>query len=149
MSEDVKKSLGAMFWILGIFFLLWNAFGCAMYVMDQMMSDAAVLESYGEQGQTMLDARHAYPIWATAAYAIAVWGGLLAAILLLLRKALAAPLFILSLVAAIICFIPIFTNATVKASGGDTYWLMPVIVVVLGLAQVWWSRKKRADGTLT
>ena len=56
--------------------------------MDQLTSDAALLESYAERGQAMLEARHAYPVWATAAYALAVWVGLLASIFYLMRKKL-------------------------------------------------------------
>jgi len=148
MSSIIRKP-GAVFWILGVAFLLWNIFGCAIYLMDQLTPDAALLENYAERGQAMLDARHAYPVWATAAYALAVWVGLVAAILYLTRKKLAASLFIFSLLAAIICFIPSFTNATVKAGGGESYWVMPVIVTVLGLFEVWWSRKKVADRLLT
>lgn len=147
MSTIYKKP-GTVFWVLGALFLLWNAFGCYLYVMDKLMSDAALLEYNKENGQVMLDARHAYPIWATAAYAIAVWGGLVASLFYLMRKKLAVTLFIVSLIAAIICFIPSFTNPIVKAGGGDSYWVMPVIVVFLGLIEVWWSRKKVATQTL-
>ena len=147
MTEFIKKP-GALFWAMGLFFIAWNGFGCAMYVVDRLMSDAALLEYYGENGQAMLDARHAYPIWATACYALAVWVGLLASILYLMRKKLALPLFIISLITAIICFIPSFTNAAVKASGGDSYWVMPVIVVLLGVFEAWWTRKKAAEAYL-
>ena len=142
MTSFIKKP-DAFFWVFGVLFLLWNIFGCGIYLMDKSMTDAGVLE-FG--GQAALDARHAYPVWATAAYAIAVWGGLLAAILYLLRKKLSVTLFIVSLIAATICFIPTFTNSIVKAGGGDSYWVMPVIVVLLGLFETWWSRKKVADG---
>jgi len=146
MSNIIKKP-GASFWILGVVFLLWNALGgCGMYILDKMMTDADVLK-FG--GQAALDARHAYPLWAAIAYAIAVWGGLLASILYLMRKKFAVTLFVVSLVAAIICFIPSFTNATVKAGGGDSYWIMPVIVLVLGLFEVLWSRQQKNQGLLS
>ncbi len=147
MSINLRKP-NASFWIVGLLFLLWNIFGCGIYLMDKLMSDAAMLDYYKETGQLMLDARHAYPIWATAAYAIAVWGGLLAAISYLLRKKLSVTLFVVSLIAAVICFVPSFTNAAVKAGGGDSYWVMPVIVVLLGLFEIWWSRQKNAQGFL-
>jgi hypothetical protein len=137
----------ALFWVLAILFLLWNIFGCAMYLFDRLASDETILAM--ENGEAMLAASKAYPIWASAAYALAVWGGLAAALCLLLRKKLAAHLFILSLVAAIICFIPSFTMAEMKAAGGSTYWVMPLIVVLLGVFEVLWSRAKAADGTLT
>lgn len=147
MSEVIKAKLPASFWIVGALFLLWNLFGCAMYLWDVTASEEAILAI--ENGEAMLAAKAVYPIWAKAAYALAVWGGLLASILLLMRKKLAVPLYILSVVTAIICFIPSFTVPEMKAAGGDTYWLMPVIVVLIGLIEVWWSRKKRAEGVLT
>ena len=134
-----------LFWILGIVFLLWNLMGCGIYLMDTMMSDAAYVEAHGAE---MAAAREFYPVWATAFYAIAVWGGLVAAILLLLRKRLSVSLFILSLLAAVICFIPNFTNETLRAAGGSTFWLMPLIVVFLGMVEVWFSRSQRAKGVL-
>ncbi|MDB2439764.1 hypothetical protein N9W89_13710 [Hellea sp.] len=136
------------FWLLGGLFLLWNVIGCAIYLMDQMTADATLLESYAERGQAMLDARNAYPIWATAAYALAVWIGLLASILFLMRKKLSSTLFIVSLIFALICFIPTFTNAVVKAGGGDSYWVMPVIVVLIGAFEVLFARKMQSRGVL-
>ena len=144
MSKFMKKP-DILFWIIGVLFLLWNIFGCIIYLFDKSLTDNGVLK-FG--GQAALDARHAYPIWATVAYAIAVWGGLLAAFLYLLRKRLSLTLFVMSLIAAIICFVPTFTNSVVKAGGGDSYWVMPVIVTVLGVFEVWWSRQKRHQGLL-
>lgn len=142
---DTKKG-GALFWILGALFLLWNAFGCYMYYIDQTLPDAKYADMYGE---ALTALRHAYPTWSVAAYAIAVWGGLLAAILYLLKKRWAAPIFMVSLIAAAISFIWGFTNAEYKAAAGGSFWVMPVIVVLLGCLEVWWSRKKTADGTLS
>lgn len=136
-----------LFWILGALFLLWNIFGSSIYLFNKLISDEALLAM--ENGEAMLAAREAYPIWAAASYALAVWGGLLAAIMVVLRKKLAIPLFIFSLVKALICFIPTFTTAEAKAAGGSAYWVMPLIVVAIGIVEVIWSRRKAADQTLT
>jgi len=146
MTETIKNKPGVLFWVLGGLFLIWNGFGCASYLMEQTMSDAAYAEAWGD---AMAAVRDKYPAWSVAAYAIAVWGGLLAAISLLLRKKWAVPLFIISLIAAIISFIWGMTNEEAKAAAGGTAWIMPLAVVTLGLIEIWWSRKKAADGTLT
>jgi hypothetical protein len=146
MENTITQKPSKLFWALGVLFLLWNIFGCAIYLFDATASDEAILAM--ENGEAMLAASKVYPIWAQAAYALAVWGGLLAAILFLLRKRLAVSLFILSLLSAIICFIPSFTLPEMKAAGGSTYWLMPLVVVTLGIFEVMFSRKKKADGTL-
>lgn len=135
----------ALFWILGALFVIWNLFGCAAYLMDNMMSDAAYAETYGAE---MAAVRDLYPVWAMASYAIAVWGGLVAAILFLLRKKLAVPIFILSLISAIICFIPSFTMDALRNAAGDMFWFMPALVVILGVFEVWYARRMRAKGIL-
>jgi len=143
----MKTNIGVLFWGVGILVLLWNLFGCAIYLMDKFATDATLLAM--ENGEAMVASRDFYPIWATAAFAIAVWGGLCAAIMLLMRKRLSVILYVVSLAAAIICFIPTFTMPVVKAAGGSTYWVMPVIVVVLGMFQIWWSRKMAAKNIIT
>ncbi|GLQ21888.1 hypothetical protein ACFFUB_08805 [Algimonas porphyrae] len=139
------KKLPVWFWVVGALFLIWNAFGCYVYLVDMRASDAVYLERYGED---MLAARALYPTWATAFYALAVWSGLLASLLLLLRRKWCVPLFMLSLVAAIICFIPNFTDAALQQLTGSTYWVMPVVVVIIGVVQIWFSRRESAKGTL-
>ena len=146
MSVTQTKNVGALFWILGVLFLLWNGFGCYIYYISHTISDAQYAEAYGE---ALTAIRDDYRTWSVAAYAIAVWGGLLAAILYLLKKRWAAPLFVISLIAAVISFIWGFTNADYKSAAGGNFWVMPLIVVILGCFEVWWSRKKSADGTLS
>ena len=72
-----------LFWVAAIIFLLWNLMGCGMYLFDALASDAQYAESYGD---AMVSLRAVYPAWAMAGYAVGVWGGLLAAIMFLLRK---------------------------------------------------------------
>ena len=50
----------------------------------------------------------ATPTWMVAAYAIAVWVGLAGALLLLLRRKLAVPLLLVSLIAVIVQFSGLF-----------------------------------------
>ena len=145
MSDVAIAKPPVLFWILGVVFFIWGLFGGGIYLMDKLISDEAVLK-FG--GQVALDARHAYPIWASAAYAIAVWGGLIAATLFLLRKKLSIMLFVVSLIFAVICFIPTFTNPIMKEAGGSTFWVMPLVVVVIGIFEIIFSRKQRANGIL-
>ena len=134
------------FWVIGVMLLIWNAFGCYMYVVDKTVSDERYAELYGA---AVAATRDVYPAWATAGYAVGVWGALLATVLLLLRKTLAAPLYVLSLLGAVASFLPVFMDDAFKTAFGPTYWVMPVVVVVLGLFEIWWARRKSADGTLS
>lgn len=139
------KKPSTWFWVIAALFLIWNIFGCILYVVEMTMSDVRYAEVYGAAKASVRDV---YPTWAVAAFAVAVWGGLLAAILLLLRRRPSATIFLISVVAAAICFIPVFASTPLREAGGSTFWLMPVIVVVIGGVQVWYARRKIADGTV-
>lgn len=136
---------GKAFWVIAAILVVWNLFGCALYILDVTTTDARYAELYGEAKAA---ARGYYPTWAIAAFAIAVWSGLLASGLLILRRGLSVPIFLVSLVAAVLCFIPVFVSTPLRESGGETFWVMPVIVVVIGFFQVWYARRKKADGIL-
>jgi len=146
MSEIKRGAAGPLFWILGVLFLLWNAGGCYNYWLEVSLSDADYAQSFGE---ALAAVRDQYPTALMGAFAIAVWGGLLAAILYLLRKKWAFHLFVVSFITALMSNSWVFINADVKAAAGSSYWIMPVVIFVLGLVEIWWSRRKLADGTLS
>jgi hypothetical protein len=76
-------------WIFSVLAVLWNAIGCFDYFATQTK-----LESYMSQfTPEQLEYFYAFPAWADAGWAIGVWGSLLGAIGLLLRKAWAVSLF--------------------------------------------------------
>jgi hypothetical protein len=113
--------------------------------MEMTMSDQAYAEAFGAE---LAAVRDVYPTWALAGYAIAVWSGLLAAILFLLRKRLSVTVFMISLVAAVIGFIPTFTNSVLRDAAGSSFWVMPLIVIVIGIIEILYSRKQAAAGVL-
>ena len=139
----IKPSL--LFWVLAVLFVLWGIFGCVINLVEFTMSDAAYEEAWGPDVAAVRDQ---FPIWGLAAYTIAVWSGLLAAILFILRKRVSVSIFILSLFAAIIGFIPSFTSSTLKDAYGPTFWVMPLIVVTIGIFEIFYSRKQAAKGIL-
>lgn len=145
MSEEYAAKPPTWFWIVAVLFLLWNLIGCSMYVMEMTMSDAAYADAFGPE---LAAVRDVYPAWGLSGYALAVWGGLIAAILFVLRKSLSVPIFIFSLVMAVIGFIPTFTNPVLKDAAGAGYWVMPLVVVVLGIIEILYSRKQRVAGIL-
>ena len=80
------------FWIISIIALIWNIMGVMAYLQQAYMSD--------EEKAILPEAERALysdvPSWAIAAFAIAVFGGLLGSLALLLRKKWATPLFFIS-----------------------------------------------------
>lgn len=81
--------------IVAILGILWNAMGCFDYVMTQTRNEAH-MESFTE---AQLEFFYSQPSWIIGAWAIAVFGGLLGSFLLLLRKKLAVPFLVISLIA--------------------------------------------------
>ena len=74
-GEGEVHNVPGWFWAGAVMALLWEAFGCFMYV-SQVTTDPATLPI---DQRTMWEAS---PSWMIAAYAIAVWVGLIGAVLL-------------------------------------------------------------------
>jgi len=87
------------FWAISGVMLLWNLMGVWAYSQDVQMSHEDMVEIHG---QALADAASAQPIWVTVVYALAVFGGALGCLLLLLRKKIAVWPLIMSLVAVIL-----------------------------------------------
>ena len=142
MMTSVKPP--TWFWVVSAIALLWNLFGVMNYLM-QAFNQVALLES---MDQAQREAFESIPAWATAAFAIAVFSGTIGCIGLLLRKKWARPLFIISLIAAVAQFIHwLFISNAVEAFGPSTY-TMPVIVILIGLYLISFSKKGIAKGWL-
>jgi len=134
-----------LFWVIAILFFLWSLVGCAGYLAEHLMSDAAYGEGFGEE---MLALRGQTPIWATSAYAVGVWGGLIGAILILLRKKLCLPFLYASFAGAIIGFLPSLINEKFRAVMGGGDWAMMLFIWAVCLFIIWFARKKVAKGIL-
>lgn len=112
------------FWALAVLSLLWEAFGCFMYV-SQMATDIATLP---------LDQRsiwQATPVWSIAAYAIAVWVGLIGAVLLLLRHRHAVTALGISLIAVIVQFSALVFVPKISGMISSDMLLMPIIIALV------------------
>lgn len=90
MNNKAAGGVHWSFWIIGAVALVWSTGGVINYFM-QMNPDA--LAAYRESERAIVEGR---PAWATGAFAIAVFGGALGSVLLLLRKSAAFYVFIAS-----------------------------------------------------
>lgn len=144
MSEQSIDRLSRSFWIISIAALLWNALGVIAYVMQVTMSDEALAAL--PEPERML--RESIPAWATAAFATAVFSGAIGSLLLLLRKAVAVPVFILSLAAIVVqMFHNLFIADTVNVMGAPAV-AFPVLVIVIAVFLVWYSQTAKKKGWL-
>lgn len=138
MSNQVKPPV--WYWIVSVVALLWNAAGVWNYLM-QAYDKEAVMASQPPEMQPYFEN---IPAWATAGFAIAVFGGLFGSILLLLRKGPIQLIFIASLLGVLL---------------QNTYWMflsgmpqtagllaLPLTVIIVGVLLILLSRKAKSEG---
>lgn len=145
---DKEAGTGApwSFWVIGVLALLWNAMGALDYVMTQT-KNAAYMENFTP---AQLEFFYGLPAWVVATWALAVWGGVLGAVLLLLRKQIAVWVFLVSLVAMVITAIHNYGLANGFEVMGDAFSLIftaAIFVVSLGLFV--YARRMQARGVLS
>jgi hypothetical protein len=132
-------------WAVGIVALLWNALGCLDYTMTQVQGDAWLANM--DPTEVQLAWFHGMPAWADGAWAIGVWGGLVGAILLLVRRSWATPVFVASFLGWLAGAVYAFGLSNgMEAMGG--WW--PVQFVHGGAAVffVWYARMMSKRGVL-
>lgn len=146
MSDTRSGRTPWHFWVVGVIGLLWNSYGPFDYLMTQTGGEG-YLRSVG-----MTDPQIAYlnamPAWMSGVWAIGVWGGLLGAILLLARRRLAFPVFVVSLAAFLVSLVYSYGLSNGAAVMGDTALIMNVVILAGCLFLVWYSRMMAARGFL-
>jgi hypothetical protein len=142
MDTVSRTSLPAWFRAVAVLAVVWNAFGVAMY-----LSSVGV---FGDPTVGMSDAERAaalsIPGWITGAFAIGTFGGLIGSIGLLLRKAWAQPVLIVSLVGLLVLegWILFFSGAV------DQFGLaVPIMVSAGAILLAWLATHARKQGWLS
>ena len=137
MSDELNGKPPTSFYIIGVVFLVWNIIGFMFYLQHAMMTPETVPEGVDA---TMLAFIEATPVWATSAYAIAVNVGMIASIMLLLRRSIALPLYVVSLAGALVLDFDSFVLRDVVAIWGGGAYIVPSAVVIIGVVEICYSR---------
>ena len=120
------------FWIIAVAGFVWNLLGCLNYIAQTNPDTVAQMS---EVYQVIIAGR---PAWATAAFAIGVFGGAVGCILLLLRKRVALPVLVISLLGVIVT--SVFTLTIVGVSPST------VLSLLVSGALLWYaSISRRCD----
>ena len=122
------------FWIVAIAGLIWNLMGSMNYIMQTNPETVAQMP---DVYQMIINGR---PSWATGGFAIAVFGGSVGCILLLLRKNVAVPVFMLSLAGIVLTVI--HATMLVGMERGS------VLSVLVGVALLWYATIARRKNWL-
>jgi hypothetical protein len=122
------------FWAVVAVALLWNGYGAWDYTSYQLG-----MATVDPAMQAELDAA---PVWATAGWALGVWGSFVGAVLMLLRSRHATTAFAVSLIAAIVSFAWQFSAGIVPTP------ILP-LVILAAVAFFWWyAARMRDEGAL-
>jgi len=132
MSETIGTRAPTWFRVVAALALLWNLFG-----MWQYLSYVGVVPLLGEMNAAEAAILERAPVWYTAAFAIAVFAGVVGALGLVLRRAWSRPLLVLSLIAAIIQFTSwCFMSGGAEAIG-PSFYVAPAVVILVAILLVW------------
>ena len=134
MSE-IKTPM--MFWVLIGLALVWNLLGVFAFAGQMMMTP----EQLAQLSQAEQDMYNSMPGWVTVAFGLAVIGGALGCLLLLLKKSLAFPVLCLSLVGVLAQMSYVFFVSKSWEVYGPGQMIMPVMVIIIAVALVWYSKK--------
>ena len=138
MNDKTVGGVHWSFWAIGAVALIWNVMG-GINFFAQMNADA--LAAYPEAARALIEGR---PAWATGAFAIAVFGGALGCLLLLLRKSAAFYLFIASLLGVIV------TNIhTLGVAGSTEIWVGSVMSLAVAAFLIWYTKQAGNKGWIS
>ena len=123
------------FWVIAVLGLLWEVMGCLSYLREVTMTPADLAKLPVAQQELWTS----MPDWLFGLFAVAVWVGLLGAIMLVARKRWARPLLLISVIAATLQFAWIFTMMPILKTIGPSSAIFPAIIILIGIFLVWFA----------
>ena len=133
MTEYSKP--GAKFWAVGLFGLIWSVMGCYNYIMQ---TNPEALAQFPEAYQMVIKGR---PGWVSLSFVIAVFGGALGCALMLMRRAVARPVLLLSLVGVVVTFGQAILEIR-TAPGAGSIVMGTGMSLVVSSYLVWFTHRK-------
>lgn len=127
------------FWIVSVIAILWNAMGVDQYIGQAYKTERWRSAITDEQFETI----SIMPSWLTAAFAIAVFSGILGSLGLLLRKKWANLLLIISLIAVMVQMGYVLIQGHFEGIG------MTISIIVFAIFLVWFSKKSISKGWIS
>ena len=142
MNRTTDSQPPKWFWAASGVALLWNLMGVMAFV-AQMTLD---LEPLAEAERAFHEAT---PAWATAAFAVAVFGGTVGCIALLLRKSWAFLMLVICLAGIVIQIShSLFIGNGIEVFGPQGL-VLPALTFGIGAALVWFARYSTIQGWLS
>ena len=139
MNDKSDGGVHWSFWVIGAVTLIWNVMG-VMNFFVQMNTDT--LASFPESHRAIIEGR---PAWATAGFALAVFGGVLGCLLLLLKKSAAYYLFLASFLGVIVAMTHTLGIADLTIDFSPFEILMMILMpLVVAAFLIWYARQAKS-----
>lgn len=135
------RPVARWYMVAAIASVLFMLIGCAGYLLTVTADPAAMPIDQ----RAMIEAQ---PTWMFAAYGIAVWVGLAGAVMLVLRRKLAQPLLLVSLIGVVFTFLPLAVVPAVRDNSTTSDIVAAVIVAALTWTIFWFARHSQQRGWL-
>ena len=137
-------------WISGVVALVWNGFGAFDYLMTRMRNEDYFASAMPDADpQAVLAWVDAFPFYAQFGWGLGVWGGLIGAVLLLMRSRWAVAAFAASLVGALLGLgYQILVAPPMPGMEGASGEVMPFAIILVALGLFLYARAMQAKGVL-
>lgn len=145
MVDTLDPKPGFAFWTISAVALVWNLLGFMLYLMQVTATPETLAAAYTPE---QVDLMQSIPAWATSMTAVATTAGVLGCVLLLLRRAVALPVFVASLVALIVQDIYTFALTPTIEVFGTTPLVIQTFVLLIAVFLVWYAIRGKARGIL-
>lgn len=143
MMVDISKRPATPWhlWAIGAASVLWN--GVGVWQWYQKVTGAQAYWSALTMEQVFY--LRSAPLWTDVAYGVAVWCGLLGALMLLLRRKLAFNAFVAGLIAMLAhaAYVLALSNGReVLGAGGTAFTLVVALIFAVQIAYSHWARRR-------
>ena len=133
-------------WAVGIISLLWNAMGAMDFTMSNLQTDSYMAQLNEAQAAFFTG----FPLWVTLSWGVAVFGAVLGSVLILMRKRLAVPVFLVALVALLVTSLHNFVLSDIKITdiAGSGAMIFTAVIFVVAFLLLFYSKAQAKSGAL-
>ncbi len=143
MNNKTAGGIRRSFWIISTVGLAWNVLGGVNFI-SQLNAD--FIASLPDTHRAIIEGR---PVWATAGFAMTVFGGAMGCLLLLFRKSSAFPVFIASLLGCVVTMVHTTAiTSTIEFNLFEIFMMILMPLIVAGFF-TWYSKQAKNKGWIS
>ena len=143
MTDDrfTPRPIARWYMVAAIASLLFMLFA----VWGEVMTEVTDPASLPIDQRVMVEAR---PLWMIVAYGVAVWSGLIGAVLLVMKRKLAQPVLLISLIACVLTFLPYAVVPSIRDNITTNDMAVAIVVIAITWTIFWFARHSSQRGWL-